>query len=160
MRLVVIAVSRLRSGPEQELVDRFTDRIRRAGRQAGINKLDIIEIEESRNQETAGRKRQEAEKLRQSIPAGSFVVALDERGKSLSSRKFSEQFTRWRDAGYPAICFLIGGPDGLESDLRTDANLVLSFGEATWPHKLVRVMLMEQLYRATTLLLNHPYHRD
>lgn len=160
MRIVVAAVSRMRAGPELDLTQKFADRIRRSGQQAGLTGLDIIEIEESRARETRLRKQQEAEKLLQAVPTGSVIVALDETGKNLSSRKLTTQISNWRDDGNPAISFVIGGPDGLDHAVMRRAQLTLSFGAATWPHLLVRVMLMEQLYRSTTLLLGHPYHRD
>ncbi|MBZ0218052.1 MAG: 23S rRNA (pseudouridine(1915)-N(3))-methyltransferase RlmH [Fimbriimonadaceae bacterium] len=160
MRIVIAAVSRMRAGPELDLTQKFADRIRRSGQPIGITGLDIVEIEESRARDTGTRKQQEGVRLLQAIPAGSFVVALDENGRNLTSRALSERFTNWRDAGHPAICFLIGGPDGLDSAVTGKADMTLSFGAATWPHLLVRAMLAEQLYRVTTLLLGHPYHRD
>jgi 23S rRNA (pseudouridine1915-N3)-methyltransferase len=88
------------------------------------------------------------------------VVALDERGKSITSGAFAQQLMRWRDDGRPAASFIIGGADGLDPALAGKADLVLSFSPLTWPHQLVRIMLSEQLYRATTILSGHPYHRE
>ncbi len=160
MRIVVAAIARMRAGPELELAQKYAERIRRSGQPVGINGLDIVEIEESRARDAASRKMQEAAKLRQAIPAGSIVITLDERGKNLPSREFANRFAQWRDNGAPAICFIAGGPDGLDASLKRDSDITLSFGAGTWPHLLVRVMLLEQLYRVTTILLNHPYHRD
>ena len=160
MRILVAAVGRQRAGAERDLVNRYAERIRRSGATVAINALDIVEIEESRAQDSALRKQQEAAKLRQAVPAGSIVVALDERGKALTSRDFAARVARWRDDGNPSISFILGGPDGLDSSIRKEAQATFSFGAATWPHMLARVMLMEQLYRATTLLSGHPYHRD
>jgi 23S rRNA (pseudouridine1915-N3)-methyltransferase len=93
------------------------------------------------------------------IPAGAATVVLDERGASLSSQAFADFIARERDAGRAAMVLAIGGPDGHDPALRTNASLVLSFGAMTWPHQLVRVLAAEQLYRAVTLLSGHPYHR-
>ena len=87
------------------------------------------------------------------------VVLLDSRGDNLDSIGLATQLAKWRANGRPAIVFLIGGADGLAANLREKAELRVSFGAATWPHQLVRVMLLEQLYRATTILAGHPYHR-
>jgi 23S rRNA (pseudouridine1915-N3)-methyltransferase len=93
------------------------------------------------------------------IPEKAAIVLLDERGKNLDSATLAAQLSTWRSNDRPAIVFVIGGADGLAASLRDKAELRLSFGAATWPHQLVRVMLLEQLYRATTILTGHPYHR-
>ena len=85
---------------------------------------------------------------------------LDERGESLGSADFADQIRKWRDGGVPAAVFIIGGPDGLAQSLRDKAKLKLAFGAATWPHQMVRIMLLEQIYRAVTILSGHPYHRE
>ena len=92
--------------------------------------------------------------------ANSVTIVLDERGKALSSSQFAEKLEAWRDAGKREARFLIGAADGHEDEKRAGADLLLSFGPATWPHLLVRAMLAEQLYRATSILANHPYHRE
>ena len=88
------------------------------------------------------------------------IVVLDEAGTALSSRDFAAQLGRWREDGAREACFLIGGADGHDAQTRDSADLLLSFGKLTWPHMLARVMLAEQLYRALSILGNHPYHRD
>jgi 23S rRNA (pseudouridine1915-N3)-methyltransferase len=93
-------------------------------------------------------------------PAGSVTVVLDERGLALSSMEFARKVENWRDTGRREARFLIGAADGHEEELRGKADLLLSFGPATWPHLLVRAMLAEQLFRATSILANHPYHRE
>ena len=90
----------------------------------------------------------------------SVTVVLDERGKALSSMEFARKLESWRDSGRRETRFLIGAADGHEEELRDKADLLLSFGPATWPHLLVRAMLAEQLFRATSILANHPYHRE
>jgi 23S rRNA (pseudouridine1915-N3)-methyltransferase len=87
------------------------------------------------------------------------LVALDERGKSIDSVTFARELGRWRDDGIADTIFTIGGADGLSPDLQRRANLRIAFGSATWPHQMVRVMLLEQIYRAATILSGHPYHR-
>lgn len=88
------------------------------------------------------------------------TIVLDERGKALSSRDFADRLGRWRDEGVREARFLIGAADGHEEAVRASADLLLSFGPATWPHMMARAMLAEQLYRATAILANHPYHRE
>ena len=94
------------------------------------------------------------------LPANGVVVALDERGKTLSSTDFAKKLETWRDDGKREVRFLIGAADGHVEEQRRSADLLLSFGAATWPHLLVRAMLAEQLFRSTSILANHPYHRE
>lgn len=100
----------------------------------------------------------ESERLRAALPAGSVAVALDERGRDLTSAAFAEQLGRWRDRGdVPA--FVIGGPDGLTEEFRRGAQVLLRLSSMTLPHALARLLLVEQLYRAWSILSRHPYHR-
>jgi 23S rRNA (pseudouridine1915-N3)-methyltransferase len=101
----------------------------------------------------------EAALLARAVPEGAVVVALDERGSLMSSPELAATLAQWRDAGRGDVAFLIGGADGLATDLRDRADLSLSFGKMVWPHMLVRVMLVEQLYRAASILAGAPYHR-
>jgi len=96
----------------------------------------------------------------QALPSNSIIIALDERGKALQSSELARMLERWRDDGKREARFLIGAADGHEEEQRGSADLLLSFGAATWPHLLVRAMLAEQLFRATSILANHPYHRE
>jgi 23S rRNA (pseudouridine1915-N3)-methyltransferase len=100
----------------------------------------------------------EAERLRAVLPAGCVTVALDERGRDLTSAAFAEQLGRWRDGG-DSPAFVIGGPDGLTDELRRGAQLLLRLSSMTLPHALARLLLVEQLYRAWSILSRHPYHR-
>ena len=159
MRIVVAAVGRLKQGPERDLAERYRKRAADAGRGVGLRGVEIIEIRESKARETEKRVIEESIALATIIPEGGLTVALDERGESLDSVEFSRRIALWRDAGRPAATFLIGGPDGIAASLRDQAQLRLAFGHATWPHQLVRIMLLEQIYRAATLLAGHPYHR-
>lgn len=94
------------------------------------------------------------------LAAGGVTIVLDERGQALSSRALADRLEQWRDRGVPEAQFLIGAADGHDDALRDRADLLFSFGPATWPHLLARAMLAEQLYRATSILANHPYHRE
>lgn len=121
----------------------------------------IREVEDRKQGGTvAERKAREAVLLLAAIPKGAVMVAMDERGKNLSSRQFADQLAGWRDQGEQEVAFLIGGADGLDPALVAKARLTLSLSAMTWPHLLARVMLLEQLYRAWSLQTGHPYHRD
>ena len=158
MRMTIAAVGRMKAGPEREMVARYLDRAVGGGKPLALTGFDIIELTESRASSSASRKADEAKALRAVLPEG-IVVALDERGKSVSSQAFADQIGRWRDSGRPAVSFVIGGADGLEPGFVAAADLVVSFSPMVWPHQLVRIMLAEQLYRTTTILSGHPYHR-
>jgi 23S rRNA (pseudouridine1915-N3)-methyltransferase len=159
MRIVVAAVGRLKQGPERDLAERYRKRAADAGRGVGFRGVEIIEIRESKAREVEKRVIEESIALANVIPEGAVTIVLDERGESLDSRGLTDRIKRWRDAGRPAAIFMIGGADGLGGSLRERADLRLAFGAATWPHQLVRIMLLEQVYRAATLLAGHPYHR-
>ena len=159
MRLIVAAIGRLKAGPERELAERYRDRVAKGGRAVGLRDIEIVEIRESKVQDVARRVLEESIALANIIPERAVVVALDETGENLDSGSFTGLLRNWRDAGRPAAVFCIGGADGLGEDVKRQADLTLAFGAATWPHQLVRIMLMEQLYRAVTILAGHPYHR-
>ncbi len=159
MRLIVAAIGRLKAGPERELAERFRDRVAKAGRAVALRDIEIVEIRESKAAETARRVLEESIALANIIPERAVVVALDETGENLDSGALTGVLRSWRDAGRPAVVFCIGGADGLGENIRRRADLTLAFGAATWPHQLVRIMLLEQLYRAVTILAGHPYHR-
>lgn len=157
MRLLLVAVGRMKAGPETELADRYRDRALKAGRPLGFRSLDIAVIDESRQAAAEARKAEEAVAIRR-LRAGRLVL-LDERGRTLASEDFARLVGTWKDGGEEAATFVIGGPDGLDPSLRAEADLVLSFGAMTWPHQIVRILALEQLYRAVTILAGHPYHR-
>jgi 23S rRNA (pseudouridine1915-N3)-methyltransferase len=160
MRVLVLAVGRMKKGAEADLADRYLKRAMQAGRAIGIRTIEVVEIRESRAQDAERRKLEESIAIATVIPEGALVVLLDERGDGLGSAAFADQLGRWRDAGQAAAAFVIGGADGLSETLRERARITLNFGQATWPHQLVRIMLLEQLYRAVTILSGHPYHRE
>ena len=123
--------------------------------------VTVKEVEDRKQGGSAAeRKAREGELLLAAIPKGAVIVALDERGKSLSSRQFAETLAGWRDGGEQEVAFLIGGADGLDGAALAKARLTLSLSAMTWPHLLARVLLLEQLYRAWSLQTGHPYHRD
>src|SRR3954468_5644002 len=146
MRLVVIAVGRLKQGPERELAERYRERFEELGRKLGFRGLEIHEIPESRARDATPRRGGEAAAFSALIPAKSVLVALDQRGDSIDSAAFARHLGRWRDESAANTFFLIGGADGLSPDLRRKANFSVAFGAATWPHQMVRVMLLEQIY--------------
>lgn len=159
MRLIVISVGRLKQGPERELAERYRERFDDIGRKLGFRGLEVHEIPESRAREAASRIAEEAAAISAAIPAKSVVVALDEHGNNIDSEAFARHLGRWRDESVANTIFAIGGADGLSPELRRKAKLSIAFGSATWPHQMVRVMLLEQVYRAATILAGHPYHR-
>jgi 23S rRNA (pseudouridine1915-N3)-methyltransferase len=159
MRIVVIAVGRLKQGPERELAERYAKRFEESGRKLGFRSLDIREIAESRAREAQARIAEEATAISAAIPENSVLVTLDERGDNIDSAAFAQKLGQWRDQAVANTILVIGGADGLSPELRGKAKLRVAFGAATWPHQMVRVMLLEQLYRAATILAGHPYHR-
>jgi 23S rRNA (pseudouridine1915-N3)-methyltransferase len=137
--LHIVARGRIGRGPEAELVDRYVKRL------AWPVKLTELP-------DTGGRM--------PAVEPGTRIVMLDETGEVLPSRDFAGRLEKWRDGGVREARFLIGAADGFDDAQRASADLLLSFGRATWPHLLARAMLAEQLWRATSILANHPYHRE
>jgi len=155
MRLHICAVGRLRSGPERDLIGDYLTRAGKTGRGQGLGPVALYEVEDKKGGGMAA----EAALLRRAVPGRAAVVALDERGKSMTSPELAKCLASWRDNSVQDVAFLIGGADGLDRALRTEADLALSFGAMVWPHMLARVMLAEQLYRAASILAGTPYHR-
>ena len=160
MRIVVAAVGRLKQGPERELAERYRKRAADAGRSTGLSSIDIVDIKESRAGDAARRMLEELIAIANLIPERAVTVILDERGENMSSASFAGRLQGWRKEDKPAVVFIIGAADGLAPSLREKASLAIAFGAATWPHQLIRIMLLEQLYRAVTMLAGHPYHRS
>ncbi len=152
MRISVIAVGRLKSGPETALAQKFLTRL--------TWPVTIREIEEKKKLPPAALRKREGELLLSACAKTTPIIALDEQGKSLSSRDFADRLGRWRDDGEAEIAFIIGGAGGLDKAILDRASLVLSLGPMTWPHQLARGLLLEQLYRGQQILAGHPYHRD
>lgn len=156
MKLCVLAVGRLK-GAERELCERYDARLAKSGRPLGLDWRGTTEVPEARG-DPAERMRSEAAALL--ARAGEArIVALDERGDTLDSEKFATMIARERDGGAASLAFAIGGADGHGAALLSRADRRIAFGRMTWPHQIVRALLLEQLYRATTILSGHPYHR-
>ncbi len=137
--LHIVARGRIGRSPEAELVDRYLKRIAWPTR--------VTELPD-----TGGR-----------VPpreGQSRLILLDEKGENLPSMAFAERLGRWRDDGVREVRFMLGAADGFDDAARAEADLLVSFGRATWPHLMARAMLAEQLFRATSILANHPYHRE
>jgi 23S rRNA (pseudouridine1915-N3)-methyltransferase len=151
MPLIIIAVGRLKSGPIKELCDEYRRRIPLP--------LDLREVEERRPVSGEERKQREGELILKELPKGALAVALDEHGKCYDSAGFAKQLAAWRERSGENIAFFIGGADGLAPAVLEKAAARLALGPMTWPHMLARAMLLEQIYRAHTILTGHPYHR-
>ena len=151
MRVVVIAVGRAKPGALRDLFENYAKRF--------PWRLELIEVQEKRRLPPEELKKREAERLLAAVPQGALIVALDPRGETLDSEGFARKLGAWRDRGRKDIAFLIGGAEGLAEAALERADLALSLGAMTWPHLLVRVLLAEQLYRASSILAGHPYHR-
>lgn len=160
MRIAIHAVGRMKAGPERDLAERYFDRFVKTGPALGLEFTGVTETPESRASSAGERRREESQKLLSSLGDGSALVLLDERGKNLASDEIAARLADFRDAGWRNLVIAVGGPDGHDAALRERADLVMSFGAATWPHQLVRIMLAEQLYRSATILSGHPYHRS
>ena len=159
MRLTIVAIGKLKQGPERELAQRYHDRFEETGRKLGFRGLGVHEIAESRAREAPARIAEEATAIAALIPDRAAIIAMDEHGSNVDSATLAATLGRWRDESVPDTIFMIGGADGLSPELRRKAKLQIAFGSATWPHQMVRVMLLEQVYRAATILAGHPYHR-
>ena len=146
-------MGRQKGGPEAALVDDYLKRFDVTGRGLSLGPAQLVELEDRKKQG-------ESRLLMDAIPDGAVVIALDERGKAMTSRSFASLLAKLRDEGRRDCAFLIGGADGHNDELRTRADRLLSFGPMVWPHMLARVMLAEQLYRAASILAGAPYHRD
>lgn len=159
MRLLIAAVGRARGAPEETITENYLSRVRALGKKLGFTKIELAIVETSRGPNVNARMAEEAARLEAKIPKGAHTIALDERGRVMTSDAFARRLAKIRDSGTDDIVFLIGGPDGLSPRLRTAAKESIAFGAQTWPHGLARAMLAEQLYRACAILAGHPYHR-
>ena len=148
----------MKAGPERELLARYLGRAQAGARPVGLTSVTEIEVEESRSRQAETRKEAEAAAILAKVPQGARVVLLHERGKASSSADLAGAVAGARDSGGPAFCFVVGGPDGLAPTLLA-RHETLAFGAVTFPHQLVRVLVAEQIYRITTILAGHPYHR-
>ncbi|HTZ35691.1 MAG TPA: 23S rRNA (pseudouridine(1915)-N(3))-methyltransferase RlmH [Stellaceae bacterium] len=152
MRIVILAIGKQRRGPLGDLQALYLGRL--------TPPPQIVELEEKKKLPPAQLQAREAELILAALPAGARLVALDEHGAAWSSRDLAERLAQWGDHGTATLAFAIGGADGHGRAVIERADAVLSLGAMTWPHLLVRGMLLEQLYRAQQILAGHPYHRD
>lgn len=150
MRIIIAAIGREKPGPERELIRHY---LRPLPWQVECKSLEV-----KKNLPTDKRKAEETQLLISACAGINQLIALDERGAQWPSQIFATKLGQWRDAAQ-SIGFIIGGADGLDRTQLTMPHQLLALGEMTWPHMLVRVMLAEQLFRAHSLLTNHPYHR-
>ncbi len=159
MRIAIHAVGRLKAGPEKELAGEYLTRASGLARSAGIKSVTVSEYPESLATSAALRQADEAARLLAGLDGRAVVFVLDERGRDMTSPQFAAEIARHRDAGIQDFVLLIGGPDGHGEAVSARADVRLAFGKLTWPHRLMRILLAEQIYRALTILINHPYHR-
>jgi 23S rRNA (pseudouridine1915-N3)-methyltransferase len=160
LKLSIAAIGRLKTGPEKLMADDYQKRIIALGRQAGLTALKIGEWAESQAQNAKQRMDEEAQILWEAVPQNAVTLVLDERGKSLSSEDFAIKIRKLADLGVSDLIFMIGGPDGHDAKTREKASDLIALGPMVWPHRLVRIMLLEQIYRSVTIMVNHPYHRS
>ena len=152
LKITVISIGRFGKGPERTLFDAYLKRLSWP--------CELIELEDRKGGSDIERKARENAMLRERAAGLDAVIALDETGKTLSSREFAGRLQGFADDGRRKVGLLIGGADGLDEETRALADFSLSLGRLTWPHLLVRALLAEQLYRASAILSGHPYHRD
>lgn len=153
MHVSILSVGKLKSGPEKDLVDDYAARFNKSGPGIGLRSLKLIDVA------SGGGLDAEGARLLAAIPVGAKTLRLDEFGVQWNSVKFSKQIAKWRDDGQGQLCFLIGGAEGYSQAVRDACSDILAFGPQTWPHRLVKVMLAEQLYRAVSLQAGLPYHK-
>jgi len=151
VRITILAVGRQRDPAIHRMVEEY--------RQRCPMLAPVVEVESRKRAEDPSRRDDEARLLLSKLPPGAMVIALDEHGRQFNSVAFAERIRLWQDQGVRDLAVLIGGADGHGAAVLDRADLKLALGELTWPHMLVRVMIAEQLYRASTILAGHPYHR-
>jgi len=152
LRIRILCVGRMKDGPERALVDEYVVRAQKSGKSLGYRAVEEIEIPPSSKDD-------EGTRLLAKHGQG-ILIRLDERGEAWTSQDLSKRLARWRDAGEDACSFVIGGTDGTSPAIAAAARHTISFGVQTWPHRLVRVMIAEQVYRALSIEAGSPYHRE
>jgi 23S rRNA (pseudouridine1915-N3)-methyltransferase len=152
MQITLAVIGKIKSGPELALFEHYAKRL--------PLRITVKEFDIKKPLTVDQRKEQEAELLLAACKDAEHIIALDEHGKTLSSTEFAAHLQKQQDNGMRKLAFVIGGADGLHASVLKRAQLAFSFGRITWPHMLMRGLLVEQLYRAHTILSNHPYHRE
>lgn len=152
MKINLIVIGQLKEGPELDLINKYKKRLQW--------KLTIKELVVKKKLSGEELKVAEAELIKSALIPSVPLIALDERGEKLTSQQFAKEVQRLQVQGYSELNFCIGGAGGLDQSIRDRAAWLLSFGAMTWPHMLVRVMIVEQLYRGQQILAGHPYHKE
>lgn len=153
MHITLISVGKLKKGPEKELVDDYVSRFNKSGPGIGLRSLKLIDLSSGGGLEAEGKL------ILGAVPAGARVLRLDEHGPAWPSVKLAQQIGKWRDAGTSDLCILIGGAEGYSDAVRSAFPDTLALGPQTWPHRLVKAMITEQLYRSVSLMAGLPYHK-
>ena len=153
MHVTLISVGKLKKGPEKDLVDDYVSRFNKSGPHIGLRSLKLVDLASGGGLEAEGKA------ILNAIPSGAKVFRLDEHGAAWTSVKFANQIAKLRDIGTPELCFLIGGAEGYSEAVRGAAPEMIALGPQTWPHRLVKAMISEQLYRAVSLIAGLPYHK-
>ncbi len=159
MRILIAAVGKMKSGPERDLCERYLDRAQKSGRSLGLTRIDVREWPEGRAVRSEDRRAEEAIDILGDISEAAKLILLDEHGANPTSHGFADLIAEHRDRGIAELVFAIGGADGHGPAMQARADRVIAFGAMTWPHQIIRILLAEQIYRATTILSGHPYHR-
>ena len=159
MKLKVISVGQLKNNPILEIQRDYESRILSLSKSVGIKNLEIKELPISKKSSIKERQKEEAKIISQHIKQDNLNVFLDGKGENINSVDISQIISKSSFDGKDLV-FFIGGPDGFDEKIIKVENKIISFGKVTWPHKLIRIMLLEQLYRGITILNNHPYHRN
>ncbi len=156
MNIIIRAAGLIKSGPERTLIDDYIGRASVVGRNIGIPNISesAVDIRSAKSRSA------ETQTILSAAKPGDILVVLDERGKALTSRQMAQQIANWRDDGIGTLVFAIGGADGFEPGALPAGVVKWQLGKPVWPHKLVRVMIAEQVYRALSILASTPYHRD
>ena len=159
MKLKVISIGQLKNNPILEIQKDYESRILNLSKSVGIKNLEIKELPISKKSSIKERQKEEAKIISQHIKQDNLNVFLDGKGENINSVDISQIISKSSFNGKDLV-FFIGGPDGFDEKIIKVSNKIISFGRVTWPHKLLRIMLLEQLYRGITILNNHPYHRN
>ena len=159
MKLKIISIGQLKNNPILEIQKDYESRILNLSKSVGIKNLEIKELPISKKSSIKERQKEEAKIISQDINQDNLNVFLDGKGENINSVDISQIISESSFNGKDLV-FFIGGPDGFDEKIIKVANKIISFGRVTWPHKLIRIMLLEQLYRGITILNNHPYHRN
>ena len=154
MKINICAIGRIKSSPEVDMVNDYVDRFERIGKNIGLGPIKIIEKESKKSGVLS-----EGKVLLASIPNNSIICILDEKGADLNSLAFAKTIEHWRDNLNLELSLVIGGAGGLSKEIKNKAHHSISFGKMVWPHRLIRVMITEQLYRAASIISGSPYHK-